>query len=273
MGTAAIGVAAILLLALVAILAMRRGRARTAPPARADAATRDALTAVSPLCRRMPSALRRELDPVVDRFLERVEFVGCGGLAITPQMQYVVATQAALLVVHRDPAALDALHAVLLYPDEFIATESEEDEHGIVTERRRPLAGQAIDDARIVLSWRDVLEGVDTPGYNVVIHELAHFLDHRSGGVVSAPGDGSAWHATLEREHAALREAVDAGADTLIDPYGAEDPAEFLAVATEAFFEQPTELVQQHAGLYAALSHLYGLDPVRWAAAAPPTRA
>jgi hypothetical protein len=208
--------------------------------------------------------MRRELDPLVDRFLGRVEFVGCNGLAVTPQMQYVIATQAALLVVRRDVGALDALHAVLIYPDEFVVTETDQDEHGIVTERRRPLAGQAIDAARIVLSWRDVLEGFETPGYNVVIHEVAHFLDHRAEHALSAPDAGSAWRATLEREHAALRDALDAGEETLIDPYGAEDPAEFLAVATEAFLEESPALARQHAGLYAALQRLYGLDPSAW---------
>lgn len=55
--------------------------------------------------------------------------------------------------------------------------------------------------------------------------------------------------------------AVDAGEDTLIDPYGAEDPAEFFAVATEAFFERSRALRARHAELYRVLADLYALDP------------
>jgi Mlc titration factor MtfA (ptsG expression regulator) len=51
----------------------------------------------------------------------------------------------------------------------------------------------------------------------------------------------------------------------VLDVYGAEDPAEFFAVATEAFFEDARRLQSHHAELYAALSDYYCLDPAAWA--------
>ena len=72
----------------------------------------------------------------------------------------------------------------------------------------------------------------------------------------------------LNREYEALCDASDAGEDTLIDPYGSEDPAEFFAVATEVFIELPQALQAQHRELYASLAALYALDPARW----PPPR-
>ena len=121
-----------------------------------------------------------------------------------------------------------------------------------------------------MLSWRDVEAGLAADGdYNVVLHEFAHLIDHHLDGMLSRPAAGAdgaedSWQAVLDREYQRLCDAVDAGEDTLIDPYGAEDPAEFLAVATEAFFGLPAELREQHPQLYARLVDLYGLDPASW---------
>lgn len=68
----------------------------------------------------------------------------------------------------------------------------------------------------------------------------------------------------LEREYHALCDAADRGEETLIDPYGSEDPAEFFAVATEAFMELSAPLRDRHRELYEALSQLFGLDPAKW---------
>jgi Mlc titration factor MtfA (ptsG expression regulator) len=62
-----------------------------------------------------------------------------------------------------------------------------------------------------------------------------------------------------------LCNSVDADEDSLIDPYGAEDPAEFFAVATEAFFENSAALRDRNAALYAVLKGFYALDPASWA--------
>lgn len=222
-----------------------------------------------PLYRRMPEELRRALEPRVRAFLADVRFVGCGGLEVTDEMRLVIAWQACVLIARRDPGVYASLASVLVYPDEFVVEESEEDEIGVVTQGTRVLSGQTFDTDRIVLSWRDVCEsGAPGDAYNVVLHEFAHYLDHSVG---SALTDASSrlraleeWHAVLEREYDALCSAVERGEETLIDPYGAEDPAEFFAVATETFFELPVEMEQHHPRLYAELRKFYGLDPARW---------
>jgi Mlc titration factor MtfA (ptsG expression regulator) len=212
----------------------------------------------------MPAPLRTELEPLLRSFLERVEFIGCNGLEVRDEMRLVVGAQACMLLLRQGPAALAPLHGVMLYPGEFVVEESDEDElTGVVTEGHRALSGQTVDTDRIVLSWPDVEDAQQRDdGYNVVIHEFAHFLDHAS------PAWSRALHATLDVEYAALCAAVDAGAQTLLDPYGAEDPAEFLAVASEAFMELPQDLRAEHPQLYAALVTAYGLDPACWEPAA-----
>ena len=61
-----------------------------------------------------------------------------------------------------------------------------------------------------------------------------------------------------------LGDAVDRDEETLLDPYGAEDPAEFFAVATEAFFLLPAELEKDEPELYAVFCDSFRQDPARW---------
>jgi MtfA peptidase len=161
---------------------------------------------------------------------------------------------------------------VLVYPDEFVVQQRHEDEAGVVTEGREALSGQTEDTDRILLSWADIERGfAGDEAYNVVLHEFAHLLDHVVGGELSRRpgGTASTWHDVMEVEFDALCDAVDAGEETLIDPYGAEDPAEFFAVCTEVFFELPGPLQARHPALYAVLVAFYGTDPAGWEAAQP----
>jgi Mlc titration factor MtfA (ptsG expression regulator) len=52
---------------------------------------------------------------------------------------------------------------------------------------------------------------------------------------------------------------------TLLALYAAEDPAEFFAVATEAFFEMPLAFRAVYPEPYRLMRDLYRLDPASWA--------
>jgi MtfA peptidase len=267
--TSPLFIAFVVVFVVAAFLGQRRRARRRALAKPFPEAWRRLLASSLPLYRRMPQELRRSLEPHVRRFLASVSFIGCNGLAVTDEMRLVVALQACLLVSQRDPGAYGSLYSVLLYPDEFVVPDRDEDEVGVVTEGESVLSGQTVDTARIVLSWRDVQEsGEPGDAYNVVLHEFAHYLDHSVEGAISAvPARRrqlAEWHRVLGLEYEALCSAVERGESTLIDPYGAEEPAEFFAVATETFFEQPRELEQHHAALYRSLREFYGLDPARW---------
>ena len=218
-----------------------------------------------PLYRNMPAELRIRLEPFVREFLLDVDFVGCQGLIVTDEMRLVVTVQACLLIANNGAGAFRTLRSVLIYPDEFVVEESDEDEAGVVTEGTRVLSGQSFDTSRIVLSWRDVTEGGGTDeAYNVALHEFAHYLDHSVGLTERGHRALEGCHAVLKQEYEALCAAVDRGEPTLIDPYGAEHIEEFFAVATETFFEQPRELQLRHTHLYAELQKFFGVDPARW---------
>lgn len=70
----------------------------------------------------------------------------------------------------------------------------------------------------------------------------------------------------MQKEFVAHQAAVTAGSTTVIDEYGATNPAEFFAVLTEHFFERPRELRDRHPALYEALRDFYRQDPAADAA-------
>lgn len=214
------------------------------------------------LWRRLPPDLQTRLRGRVESFLRRVPFTGAGGLEVDDTMRSSIAAQACLVTLGQTDDGYESLHGVTLHPDEFVVEESFEDEDtGVVTEGWRALSGLAIDGDRIVLSWRDVQDAeTRDDGYNVVIHEFTHFLEQ------TRPGGDPTAHAELEAAYAELCDAVDRGEPTLLDPYGAEDLTEFLAVSAELFFSLPVELREHHPDLYRLLATSFALDPAAWQA-------
>lgn len=224
-----------------------------------------------PLYARLPRNLRERLDGLINQFVAEKEFVGCQGLAITQEMRLAITAQACLLVLNRAPSVYDALYSVLVYPAAFIARDERRDEAGVVHEREQVLAGQAWDTHRIILSWEDVQASAAGPndGFNVVYHEFAHYLDAEAGEVNGAPLLGDAghyerWARVMNAEFSRLRSAAARGEATLLDPYAAQDEAEFFAVATEVFFERPDDMRREHPELYTELGAYYRLDPAAW---------
>ena len=222
-----------------------------------------------PSVRRLPPELRARLESLVGAFLAEKEFIGCNGLVVTDEIRSTIAALACLLVLDRR-GHYDELHSILVYPAAFWVEDEVEDEAGVVAKRRRVLSGEAWESSRIILSWDDVLEAVRFPGegYNVALHEFAHYLDAEGLGLAAGERPISAWADDLAREFEQLLDAVDRGEFTFLDPYAAEDETEFFAVATEDFFERPVELHAAHPRLYGLLREFYGLDPAGWLAGA-----
>jgi hypothetical protein len=227
--------------------------------------------------RGMPRDLRAQLQRLVKQFLHQKTFVGCAGLEVTEEMRVTIAAQACLLLLNRPTRVYPGLHAVLVYPGAFLVPRRQQDEAGVVTETRQDLLGESWGDGRVVLSWEHVRRaGLPPEGtHNVVLHEFAHQLDSESGSNNGAPFLGSpdryrSWSETLSRDFALLRQDAYWGQRDVLDPYGATNPAEFFAVATESFFEQPYELAARHPDLYAEFEAYYRVDPRAWLPAPAP---
>ncbi len=222
-----------------------------------------------PLYERMPAPLRARATQLAADFLRRIHFEGCGGLVLTEHMRRVIAFQACVPIAQRGAGLYSGLRAVLVYPDVFVVPVQSEDEAGVVTVGSDTLSGQTEDVSRVLLSWKDVAATFEGGSdYNVVLHEFAHVIDHALAGTLSRRegSNDTDWHDVLETEYEALCAEVDAGAQTLIDPYGAEDQVEFFAVSTETFFGASLVLRERHPRLYAALARLYDMDPADWPA-------
>ena len=223
-----------------------------------------------PVYRRLPDELRAQLHGHIQVLLAEKHFEGCNGLEITDEVRVTIAGEAALLLLNRETKYYPELLTVLVYPDVFYA-EVEDNEGHIVSEYKEDRSGESWDMGVIILSWKDAVEHASTgrAGYNVVLHEFAHYLDMEDETMDGAPGLGSPrayreWSRVFWEEYDRLRAMLGAGQPTFLDPYAASAPAEFFAVVTEAFFEKPRELELQHAGLYEQLRRYYRVDPARW---------
>jgi Mlc titration factor MtfA (ptsG expression regulator) len=221
--------------------------------------------------RGMPAPLRRQLETLVQQFLHQKKFVGCAGLSVTDEMRVTIAAQACLLLLGHPSRVYPGLETVLVYPGAFLVPRREVDAAGVVTEQRQDLLGESWGDGRVVLSWEHVRRAGNpaSNAHNVVLHEFAHQLDSESGSTNGAPYLGSresyrSWSEVLARDYANLRAEAFFGEYGVLDHYGATSPAEFFAVATESYFEQPWRLAARHPALYEEFRKYYRVDPRDW---------
>lgn len=227
----------------------------------------------------MPKPLQDQLQVHIKQFLFSKQFIGCAGLVVTEEMRLTIAACASLLLLNRPTFNFRNVRWIYLYPAEFVVRHTVEDAAGVVSTEDGILAGEAWHNGRVILSWDDVQQGVYdfNDGRNVVLHEFAHQLDAESGSMNGAPllrskGAYGSWATILSREFNSLRDHAYFGADTVLDTYGATNPAEFFAVATESFFEEPDNLSEEHPELFTELLAYYQVDPREWRPKVAPKR-
>jgi Mlc titration factor MtfA (ptsG expression regulator) len=232
---------------------------------------KEVLDADVPLYSRLPEDLKSRLHERIARFIASTRFEGCNGLELTEEMLVTVAAQACMLVLNREGDPYPGLTTVYLYPTTFSSVVSRQDETGVVTEGMVHRLGESWSTGTVVLAWDSVNHGARDPNdaRNVTFHEFAHQLDHESGDTDGAPvlpcrESYRSWARVFGEHYAEVRERIEEGKRTLLDPYGATEPAEFFAVATETFFEKPRQLYKKHPELYAEMAGFYGMDPKEW---------
>jgi Mlc titration factor MtfA (ptsG expression regulator) len=201
-----------------------------------------------------------------DWLLSRKHWEAASGFALDDTIRVVIASQAALLILGLSTDHYRLVSSIIVYPAAAMSTGERQgpvpgtrtDEplaiHGLAQDRRGP----------ILVAWDQAKASARHPerGHNVVIHEFAHKLDMLDGIIDGTPPIGAAamrpWVTVCTEVFLALR----AG-----DPrpplrdYGATNPAEFFAVATEAFFDTAIELRANEPALYGVLAGFYEQDP------------
>lgn len=225
-----------------------------------------------PFFERLSPADQQKLKQKVNLFLASKRFYGCAGLTITDDIRVTIAAEACLLILRHGGEAYPGLTSILVYPSAFVANHTESQADGVVSAESHHLLGESWDNGRVILAWDAVRRGAAdfTDGNNVVLHEFAHQLDALSGRTDGAPplmrNSYKSWARVLSRHYEDLVVRSERGLPTTMDTYGATNPAEFFAVATETFFEKPDELCARRSDLFEELKTYYGLDPRDWSA-------
>jgi len=198
-------------------------------------------------------------------FLQRKQFTGAHGLQVTDAMAVAIAAQACLPLLHwgepsRALAWYDDFVGIVVHPAEAVARRRAVDEAGVVHDYDEVLLGEAMQGGPVMLSW----PAVDAAGRpdgsaaglatSVVIHEFVHKIDMQGGeadgcpplppgflGTHSSRAAHAAWRDAWQPAYEQFREQVIraerfGGERPWLDAYGATAPAEFFAVACEAYF-------------------------------------
>ena len=212
----------------------------------------------------LAAADRSRLREMALKFIAHKEWSGAQGLTLTQDIQLSIALQACLPVLNLGLDSYRGWVGVIVYPGDFVIQRRLMSEDGVVHEFDDNVAGEAWEGGPVLVSWFDKAEDAD--GMNVVIHEFAHKLDMLNG-----PPDGlpplhegmnrQAWIDAFEPAYLDFCNRVDAGEDTMIDPYAAEHPAEYFAVTSEVFFEVPALLHAEYPAVYEQLRQFYRQDP------------
>jgi Mlc titration factor MtfA (ptsG expression regulator) len=241
-------------------LARRRGlRARRRQVLRREGLPERARLVLEETCDpylRLPAELKRRFETDVGIFLDEKRITGVEA-EVTEELRLLVAASAVTLSLGWPAYDWSQLTEVLLYPQDF------DRDYGFEEEE---LAGQTHPWGTVILSIPSLEESFATAddAYHVGFHEFAHLLDleeTRFAGIPRGLPEARAaeWVEVREREMNRLRKGR-----SVLDPYGADEPVEFFAVAVEAFFEVPQEMRARHARLYELLAGYFGQDPAAW---------
>ena len=215
-------------------------------------------------------------------FLQRKEFTGAHGLEVTDAMAVAIAAQACLPLLHlgEPRAALawyDDFVGIVVHPGDALARRTATDEAGVVHHYHEVLLGEAMERGPVMLSWQAVQDAAhhSQRGANVVVHEFVHKMDMRNGpadgypplpagfmGSTSARAARAAWHDAWAPAYAHFRERVIiaqrfGGERPWLDAYGATAPAEFFAVACEAYFVNRPRFAQEFPALLPLLDGFF----------------
>ena len=213
---------------------------------------------------------RHRLPKLASLFLHDKSISGAAGFKVDDEMRAYIAAMACLLILNLDLDYYKGWSEIIIYPDTFVIRREETDDIGVVHNTRRTLAGESWQRGPLILSWADSMSGAGAADIasNVILHEFAHKIDMLNGAANGMPPLHAnmvreAWTTSLAQAFADMKKRIEQGDDIAIDSYAAEDPAEFFAVISEVFFEQPRQLYKNYHRVYQQLCLFYRQDPIQ----------
>ena len=203
-------------------------------------------------------------------FLKQKHLTPMPGVELTEEGELLLAAQAQLPLLHLgDLDWYQGFHEIILYPDDFKSPQRHRDASGVEHVYDGEHSGEAWQQGPVILAWPGVQASGGWEGYNLVIHELAHKLDMLNGDANGLPPlhadmRVSDWAEVMQAAYDDLNRQLDhdPDAETAIDPYAAENPAEFFAVTSEYFFSAPDLLHEAYPQVYLQLQLFYRQDPL-----------
>jgi MtfA peptidase len=220
-----------------------------------------------PLWNSLSSAERDRLEELIKVFLAEKRFESAKGFEVTDSMRVLIAAQACLLVLELGLEYYEGVGSILVHRSTVVLRgQRATGTAGLVSSDPLPIDGQAQYRGPVLIAWDAASYDGRHPsrGLNVVFHEFAHKLDMLDGTVDGTPPladeeTRQRWIDVCTREFRAMRRRTDD--DDLLRDYGAQNPGEFFAVATEVFFTRPVELETDKPALYQVLADFYRQDP------------
>ncbi|MBL1270881.1 MAG: zinc-dependent peptidase [Oceanospirillales bacterium] len=219
-----------------------------------------------PLYRQLPTPLQKTLREQIQLFIAEKSFYGCDGFEVDDRVRVAIAGHACLLTVMRSYTDYDEVRSILVYPDVYRVQAPERDGM-VVSVSNQVRAGEASSMGQVVLAWAECESGAmqAKSAHNVILHEFAHQLDYLDGSADGAPPlsgeQADEWQQTMTIAYDNLRHSLRHQRKSWLDPYGATKPAEFFAVLTETFYQQPQHLKEQQPAVYDLLRDFYRIDP------------
>jgi Mlc titration factor MtfA (ptsG expression regulator) len=220
---------------------------------------------------------RTRLGDLMELLLRHKRWEAAAGFALDDEIRVVIAAQAGLLILGLDFDYYRDVQSIIVHPTTVTLTGVRAGPvQGVVTDSPQPILGQANDRrGPVIIAWDAARANVRHPerGHNVVFHEFAHKLDMLDDLIDGTPPlpDAAArarWSQVCTAEYELLRSGL---GDGLLSDYGALNPGEFFAVATEVFFDLPGEMQARKPALYSVLRDFYRQDPAERLARSPAT--
>jgi Mlc titration factor MtfA (ptsG expression regulator) len=207
---------------------------------------------------------KKEFEERVKRFLAEKKIIGVD-TEVTDTDKLLVAASAIIPVFNFPYFNYPNVREVLLYPgsfDEKFKTDDTAGQRNILG-----MVGDGFMNGSVILSKPDLEAAFDGRRHkrNVGIHEFVHLIDKADGAVDGVPeilfkhSYTLPWLKEVKREMNKIKTAK-----SDIDPYALTNDAEFLAVVSEYFFDNPEKLKQRHPKLYQYLSEIFQQHPDKY---------
>ncbi|MDB5031741.1 M90 family metallopeptidase [Mucilaginibacter sp.] len=210
---------------------------------------------------KLSQAERKRFESQVAAFLQYVNIEGVG-TDITDTDRILIASSAVIPVFSLGNWQYRNLTNVILYPDTF------DNEYQFEGGNRNimGMVGSGYMNGQMILSRPALLKGfsAESGRENTAIHEFVHLVDKSDGATDGIPEQlmtheyAAPWLSLMHQE---MRRIKDGRSD--INPYALTNEAEFLAVASEYFFEKPEQFQQNHPELYLQLSQIFRQAPAK----------